>query len=300
MRSILGIALATAVASAAHATSAPPFDYASEVNPFIGTTNGGNTYPGATLPFGMVAFSPEETPLPGKRYPIAAPGGYEYRVIGIKGFSLTHLSGTGCTGASGDIPFMPITAPVTMSPSADNSFSMYSSSFSHAHENASPGFYSVNLDNGVNVALTATLRTGLAEFTFPRDKPANLLVRTSDSEVGSSDASVKVDPDRREVTGSVTSGNFCGYLSPDRRESYYTLYFVAKFDQPFRAGGTWEDKSVHEGAREAHGGTTYGDRGHPPGDKGSGAWISFDPPKTPANVMCAGTCVEMHASAFPM
>ncbi len=54
-------------------------DPASEVNPFIGTTNGGNTYPGATMPFGMVAFSPEETPLPGRAYPIAAPGGYEWR-----------------------------------------------------------------------------------------------------------------------------------------------------------------------------------------------------------------------------
>ena len=87
-------------------------DLAGEVNPFIGTTNGGNTYPGATLPFGMVAFSPEETPLPGRSYPIAAPGGYEYRVSGIKGFSLTHLSGTGCTGASGDIPIMPVTREV--------------------------------------------------------------------------------------------------------------------------------------------------------------------------------------------
>src|SRR3546814_20622937 len=43
-----------------------PPDLAAEVNPFIGTTNGGNVYPGATMPFGMVAFSPEATPLPGR------------------------------------------------------------------------------------------------------------------------------------------------------------------------------------------------------------------------------------------
>ncbi|HUO92716.1 MAG TPA: GH92 family glycosyl hydrolase [Rhizomicrobium sp.] len=290
MRFASGIALAAALfATTAPTAPAPPAtDYAAEVNPFIGTTNGGNTYPGATLPFGMVAFSPEETPLPGKRYPIAAPGGYEYRVIGIKGFSLTHLSGTGCTGASGDVPFMPVTVPVTMSPSADNSFTMYSSLFSHKDESASPGFYGVKLDNGVTVQLTATLRTGLATFSFPQGKPANLLIRTSDSEVGSSDASVRVDPDEREVTGSVTSGNFCGYLSPDRRESYYTLYFVAQFDSPFAAGGAWEDKTVHEGAREADGGTTYGDRGHPPGDKGSGAWIVFDAVKSPVVTMRVG------------
>jgi predicted alpha-1,2-mannosidase len=285
MRLVLGIVLAATITTAA---CAMPDDYASEVNPFIGTTNGGNTYPGATLPFGMVAFSPEETPLPGKRYPIAAPGGYEWRAIGIKGFSLTHLSGTGCTGASGDVPIMPVTIPVEMSPSADDSFTMYSSLFAHANEEASPGWYKVALDNGVTVELSATLRTAFARFRFPADKPANLLIRTSDSEVGSSDAHVAVDPDKREVTGSVTSGNFCGYLSPDRRESYYTLYFVAEFDQPFTAGGTWEGKAVHEGAREAHGGTTYGDRGHPPGDKGSGAWISFDPTKSPVVSMRVG------------
>jgi len=277
------IALLTAsilALSAGFARAATP-DLAGEVNPFIGTTNGGNTYPGATLPFGMVAFSPEETPLPGKRYPIAAPGGYEWRSNGIKGFSLTHLSGTGCTGASGDIPIMPITLPVEMSPSADDSFTMYSSLFSHDHEEASPGWYKVTLTNGVTVELSATLRTAYARFSYPKDMPANLLFRTSDSEVGSSDAQVTIDPNKREVTGSVTSGNFCGYLSPDRRESYYTLYFAAQLDQPFAVGGTWQDMQIHDGAREGRGGTTYGDRGHPPGRKGSGAWISFDPEKTP-------------------
>src|SRR6202008_39524 len=192
---IFAIAIfAAAVALAASAARAE--DYAAEVNVFIGTTNGGNTYPGATLPFGMVAFSPEETPLPGKRYPIAAPGGYEWRAIGIKGFSLTHLSGTGCTGASGDIPIMPVTIPVEMSPSADVAFNMYSSLFSHADEEASPGWYKVKLNNGATAELTATLRTAHARFTFPVDKPANLLIRTSDSEIGSSDARVRVDPAR--------------------------------------------------------------------------------------------------------
>ncbi len=269
------IGLLTALFMALGATSVQA-DPAGEVNPFIGTTNGGNTYPGATLPFGMVAFSPEETPLPGKRYPIAAPGGYEWRANGIKGFSLTHLSGTGCTGASGEVPILQVTIPVEMPPSADDSFTMYSSLFSHDREEASPGWYKVALDNGVTAELSATLRTAYARFTYPQDKPANLLFRASDSEVGSSDANVNVDPDRREVTGFVTSGNFCGYLSPDRRESYYTLYFVAEFDRPFIAGGTWQDMRIQKGARQAAGGTSYGDRGHPPGRKGSGAWISFD------------------------
>jgi predicted alpha-1,2-mannosidase len=290
------IFIAAVIFALTGAAQAAP-DPASDVNVFIGTTNGGNTFPGATLPFGMVAFSPEETPLPGKSYPIAAPGGYEWRSNGIKGFSLTHLSGTGCTGASGDIPIMPVTRAVEMSPSADDSFSMYSSWFSHDKEQASPGYYKVALDNGVTTELSATLRTGIARFTWAKDKDANLLFRTSDSEVGSSDASVKVDPAAREVTGSVTSGNFCGYLSPDRRESYYTLYFVAVFDQPFTAGGGWHDMDVTKGAREAHGGTTYGDRGHPPGRKGSGAWINFDPAKTPVVNMRVGISYVSLANA---
>jgi predicted alpha-1,2-mannosidase len=285
------VVLLVALSSAARA------DLAGEVNPFIGTTNGGNTYPGATLPFGMVAFSPEETPLPGRSYSIAAPGGYEWRVNGIKGFSLTHLSGTGCTGASGDILIMPVTRSVELSPSADDSFSLYSSYFAHDQETASPGFYKVALGNGVTAELSATLRTGSARFTWAKDKDANLLFRTSDSEIGSSDASVNVDPAKREVTGSVTSGNFCGYLSPDRRESYYTLYFVAAFDQPFTAGGAWQDITLTKGARAAHGGTTYGDRGHPPGHKGSGAWISFDPAKAPVANMRVGISYVSLANA---
>ncbi len=78
----------------------------------------------------------------------------------------------------------------------------------------------------------------------------------------------------------MTSGNFCGYLSPDRRESYYTLHFVARLDQAFTAGGAWTDTQLMPGARAAQGGTTYGERGHPPGRKGSGAWIAFRPGAT--------------------
>ncbi len=279
------LALILCAVAAAAARAAEPAD---AVNPFIGTTNGGNTWPGASLPFGMVQFSPEETPLPGRRYPIAAPGGYEWRANGVKGFSLTHLSGTGCTGASGDIPIMPVTVPVEMSPSADDSFSTYSSLIDHAAERAEPGYYKVALANGVTAQLSATLRTGYARFSWPKDKPANLLFRVSDSEVGSSKANARVDVANREVMGSVTSGNFCGYLSPDRRESYYTLYFVARFDRPFTPGGGWRDETLYPGAVEAEGGTSYGARGHPPGRKGSGVWISFDPLNSPVVDMKVG------------
>ncbi len=256
--------------------AAPPADPAGLVNPFIGTTNGGNEFPGAVLPFGMVSFSPEETPLPGSGLVVAAPGGYEWRSNGVRGFGLAHVSGSGCAGAGGDIPIMPVTRSVETSPSAPGGGNLYAAYLDHAKEQASPGAYSARLGNGVAVDLSATLRTGVARFAFPEDKPANLLFRTSDTEVGSSDATIHIDAAHRTVSGTVTSGNFCGYLSPDRRQSYYTLHFVAVFDRDFKVGGTWIDGDVHAGATDAKGGTGYGSDGFPVPGKGSGGWISFD------------------------
>ncbi|HEX7342508.1 MAG TPA: GH92 family glycosyl hydrolase [Rhodanobacteraceae bacterium] len=245
------------------------------VNPLIGTSHGGNTFPGATLPFGMLAWSPENTR--GNHTRTAAPGGYQYHATRIRGFSLTHLSGTGCAGASGDIPFMPVTVAVTTSPSTDMHDARYASNFSHAAEHAVPGNYRVKLANGVAVDLTAALRSGMAGFDFPAGKPANLLLRTSDSEVGSSAASVEINPKTRTITGSVTSGNFCGYLSRADQHSYYTLYFVARFDRPFIATGTWHDGTVRVGATSALGGTGYDAKGFPVAGRGSGAWVGFAP-----------------------
>ena len=267
----------------AQTAATPPFveDPATLVNPLIGTANGGNTFPGAVAPFGMLAWSPEEVSNNAQRAnPVAAPGGYQYDANTVRGFSLTHLTGTGCAGASGDIPFMPVTLEVTSSPSAD---SRYNSVFSHDNESATAGLYSVKLDNGAAVELTATERTGYGRFTFPSDHPASMLIRASDSETGSSEATATIDKARRVVTGSVTSGNFCGYIgrgeNVDRR-SYYTLYFSAHFDQPFAATGAWRDDSVKPGETSSSGGTTYGTAGYPPKGKGSGVWVSFDPAKS--------------------
>ena len=261
-----------------HAAAAPVVptarSLAAYVNPLVGSRIGGNTFPGAVLPFGMVQWSPEATR--GNHALVAAPGGYEYDARKIRGFSLTHLSGTGCRGASGDIPFMPITGEVSGSPSADDHDDRYASTYSHEHETARAGSYRVRLDNGVDVALSATTRTGAARFTWPAGAPATLLIRASDSEVGSGDAQVVVDDAARTVTGSVTSGNFCGYLSDDLKRSYYTLYFVAEFDRPFAGRGTWQDGDVHAGGHDARGGTGYGPKGIPDPGHGSGAWVTFD------------------------
>lgn len=270
-------------------------DRAALVNPLIGTTNGGNDYPGATSPLGMLAWSPEEprnrprarvTGVPGSMRDDpgrpAAPGGYEYSSNRISGFSLTHLMGTGCAGASGDIPLMPYTGEVNSSPADDQAAEVYGSTFSHQDETAKAGYYKVKLANGVLAEVTATLRTGSGRFTYPEGKPAVMLIRTANSETGSSDARVKIDVVNRTVTGSVTSGNFCGYLGTADRRSYYTLYFAAHFDASFLSTGTWEDSTLHPGATAAQGGTTYGAKGFVPAGKGSGAWVVLDTSRSKA------------------
>src|SRR6185312_12962252 len=194
------IRLATLVAGMLFSVAAIAQSPASSVNPLIGSSNGG------------------------KHNRTAAPGGYLYSATRIRGFSLTHLSGTGCAGASGDVPFMPVTSAITTSPSADDDDSRYASDFSHADEHAEAGYYQVKLANGTDVQLSAAMHSGIARFAFPVGRPANLLIRSSDSEVGSSAADVHVDRANRSVTGSVTSGNFCGYLAKADQRSYYTLY----------------------------------------------------------------------------
>jgi predicted alpha-1,2-mannosidase len=258
----------------AQPTPPPPSDPASLVDPFIGTAGGGNTFPGAVVPFGMLSWSPENTRGDATR--TAAPGGYHYEATRIRGFSLTHLSGTGCRGASGDIPFMPHVADVTTSPSSDAKNETFASGFSHANESASPGSYRVRLESGVDVELSATARTGVGRFVYPASGPAVMLVRTSDTQIGSGDASIRIDAATRTITGSVTSGNFCGYLHPVNRRNYYTLYFAASFDRPFAETGTWTDATLNRGGREATGGTTYGTDGYPVAGKGSGGWVRLE------------------------
>ena len=251
----------------------PPHDRASLVNPLIGTANGGNVFPGATAPFGMVQFSPEATPINAKRM-IAAPGGYEIRATKIRGFSLTNVEGWGCAGGSGDVPLMPVTSPIDTSPSADFRQS-YSASFTHADERAEPGSYQVKLSDGIEVQLAAGTRIGAATFRFPPAKNARVLVRTSDSEVGSTAATTHIDQAARTVSGSVTSGNFCGYIGTEDRRPYYTLHFVARFSRPITETGAWRDTTLTPGAISAEGGTGFGPKGFPEAGHGSGVWLGF-------------------------
>ncbi len=267
------VVLGCAIAQSSPSQASPVQDRAALVNPLIGTANGGNVFPGATMPFGMVQFSPEATPVNTRRM-IAAPGGYEFRANALRGFSLTNVEGWGCAGGSGDVPLMPVTETIVASPSTDFRHT-YASGFRHEDEKAEPGSYRVKLANGVQVSLAAGTRMGAATFAFPAGEPARVLVRTSDSEAGSTEAASQIDSATGTVTGSVTSGNFCGYLGTEDRRPYYTLYFVLRFDQPVVETGSWVDGALHPGQTSASGGTGLGPKGIPEAGHGSGVWLGF-------------------------
>ena len=141
-------------------------NYQQYVNPFIGTGGTGHTFPGATVPYGMVQLSPD-TRIDGSWEGCS---GYHYSDNRIYGFSHTHLNGTGVSDF-GDILLMPTMGE----PSFDNK--IYSSTFTHANEKASAGFYSVKLDkHNIDVRLTTSTRVGFHEYTFNESGQANIIL----------------------------------------------------------------------------------------------------------------------------
>ncbi|MFY0483101.1 GH92 family glycosyl hydrolase [Flavobacterium sp. PLA-1-15] len=141
-------------------------NYQQYVNPFIGTGGHGHTFPGATVPFGMVQLSPD-TRIDGSWDGCS---GYHYSDNVIYGFSHTHLNGTGVSDF-GDIMLMPTMGK----PSLDKKD--YSSKFSHTNEKASAGFYAVKLDKDIiDVRLTTSTRVGFHEYTFNNSGQANIIL----------------------------------------------------------------------------------------------------------------------------
>ncbi|MBA5630138.1 GH92 family glycosyl hydrolase [Moheibacter lacus] len=141
-------------------------NYHQYVNPFIGTGGHGHTFPGATLPFGMVQLSPD-TRIDGSWDGCS---GYHYSDNLIYGFSHTHLSGTGVSDY-GDILLMPTMGVESFVPTE------YSSRFSHVNEKASAGFYSVHLDKyDVDVELTTSTRVGFHKYKFNKEGKANIIL----------------------------------------------------------------------------------------------------------------------------
>ena len=213
------------------------------VNPFIGTQDYGNTFPGAALPFGMVQLSPDN----------GGTAGYDHDNTRIDGFSHTHLSGVGC-GALGEVRVMPTTGAV-----ASTSPSRFGSHYRHDTEKARPGYYGVDLTKyGIWAELTATTRTGWHRYTFPAAGQANVLFDVGRANMPVFSSAVDVTGDRT-LEGSVEAGGFCG--SRDR----HRVFFSARFDRAFTATGTWRGGHLMPGGR------------HTARGRGSnGAWVTFD------------------------
>lgn len=150
-------------------------DHTSYVNPFIGTQTdetgalSGSTFPGATMPQGMVQLSPETEQM----VTWDPCSGYDYNRDSIYGFTHTHLSGTGCTDLI-DVSLMPLSHEVN---AAELSRGVFGQRYSHQAEAARPGYYMVELqESGVRVELSATVRTGIHRYTFPQGKPQTIVL----------------------------------------------------------------------------------------------------------------------------
>lgn len=186
-------------------------DLSKYVNPMIGTGGVGHTYPGATVPFGMVQLSPD-TRVDGSWEGCA---GYYYPDSLIYGFSHTHLSGTGCSDY-GDVMFLPCDANTSFDPKE------YRECYNHSNEFASPGFYKVTLNNKILCELTASTRCGVQRYSYPKDiSPALLLdLMHRDKVIGSS---IKIVNDR------------CiqGYRRSEAWARDQYIYFFIELSQPF-------------------------------------------------------------------
>jgi predicted alpha-1,2-mannosidase len=193
-------------------------DVARYVNPFIGTDGHGHTFPGAIVPFGMVQLSPD-TRLTGWD----GCSGYHYSDSKIYGFSHTHLSGTGISDY-GDILLTPMIGR------------NYSGHFQHRDETATPGYYSVKLDNdNILIELTATARAGMHRYTFPASEDANIVIDLAHR-------------DKVLDSGLRTLGvnMVVGWRRSRAWAKDQVVYFALEFSQPYTAhGSTDNDKKTY-------------------------------------------------------
>lgn len=193
------------------------------VNPFIGTGGHGHTFPGAVVPNGMVQLSPDTRT---KGWDACA--GYHYSDSTIIGFSHTHLSGTGI-GDYGDILFMPMVDSDLINRGEENiPRSGYRSSFSHNNESASPGYYSVILDDyDIKVELSATTRAGFHRYTFPASGDASILVDLSHSLQNQQNTLLEIEV--------LNEFELRGFKKTKGWAKDHPVYFHAKFSKPFDA-----------------------------------------------------------------
>ena len=238
----------SAVAVAAMANIMAVAQPSSYVDPMIGTDGMGHTFPGACVPFGLVQLSPDTENVPhnidGKYQPETYQycAGYRWSDETILGFSHTHLSGTGHSDL-GDILIMPGTGEVRLEPgTASEPGSGYRSRYSHSTEKAVPGYYEVTLeDSGVRAQLTATQRTGVHKYTFPKGEDGHIVLDLTHG-IYNYDGKVLWSVMRVENETLVT-----GYrITNGWARTNYT-YFAISFSQPVKDYGYKDRKVLYNG-----------------------------------------------------
>jgi predicted alpha-1,2-mannosidase len=195
-------------------------DYASFVDPLIGSGGHGHVFVGASVPFSAVQLGPSNI-YQGWDWC----SGYHYSDNLIIGFSHNHLSGTGCSDL-GDVSLMPYTGQLrTFTGTKENHAGMASSTFSHDNEKVAPGYYSVKLDNGVNVELTATERVGMHHYSFGEGTPRVLIDLLNGVGNRTYEAYVRKIDDQ-----TVEGYRFVKGWAPQHK-----IFFYAKFSRPIQA-----------------------------------------------------------------
>lgn len=205
------------------------------VNPFIGTGGHGHTYPGATVPFGMVQVSPDNGI---SNWDWCS--GYHYSDSIVAGFSHLHLSGTGI-GDLADILFMPTNKEVDLTINTKNRDSLaYKSSYSHSNEKASPGYYQVFLETPkINVELTSSLRTAYHKYTFSENDKQSVIV----------DLGFAINWDAPLKTGITIEDEhtISGYRFSKGWAKNQKVFFTAKFSKPISEHVLIADENQVEG-----------------------------------------------------
>jgi predicted alpha-1,2-mannosidase len=196
-------------------------------DPMIGTAGDGHVYPGATVPFGFVQVSPDTPGTSG-----ALCSGYQYSSTNILGFSLNHLTGTGCPDL-GNILFLPTVGNPRLNP-GNTPEDGYCTRFSHEREEARAGYYRVFLpDYRVKVELTATTRVGLERFTFPKTTEAHVVLDLWHG-LGNHPTETMLN-----VENNHTASGFRKEIADSCFDTagVKEYYFVAEFSRPFDTFG---------------------------------------------------------------
>ena len=208
----------------------PEFSKTSFVNPFIGTGGHGHTYPGASTPFGMIQLSPDT-----RHEGWDGCSGYHYSDKKIYGFSHTHLSGTGVPDYC-DLLILPQNGKPRIEPGY-SSKKGYGSTFSHENEKASPGYYSVHLDDGdIDVQLSVTERAGFHEYTFNKKSGKKFIIIDLDHRDQLLSSSINII-DSQTIEGSRVSNAWA-------TEQHF--YFHLKLDTPYQKARIFEKDGMNK------------------------------------------------------